>query len=241
MALEVLIADDEQYVAVYLKKIIEKVEDVKVVAIAGDGKEAVKMVEKLRPQVVCLDIDMPEMNGIAVARELAEVYPQLNFVFVTAYPDYALEAFELYSFDYILKPLDEKRIQKTIRKLKEKVSREEVSRVQNDEKLLIKVDGRKVFADFDEIIYFESYTPKVLIKTIKGEYLIRSSIHELEQHLSKDFFRCHKGYVVNLKYIKEIIPSGRTFEILLKTGDKVLLSREKEKELREKFKYNSMN
>lgn len=108
MALEVLIADDEQYVAVYLKKIIEKVEDVKVVAIAGDGKEAVKMVEKLRPQVVCLDIDMPEMNGIAVARELAEVYPQLNFVFVTAYPDYALEAFELYSFDYILKPLDEK-------------------------------------------------------------------------------------------------------------------------------------
>jgi len=235
MILKVLIADDDESIGAYLKKIIEEVPDVSVVEVVNNGKEAVKQVEILSPHAVFLDIDMPEMTGVEAARELVELDPVLNFVFVTAYPDYALEAFELYSFDYILKPLDEKRVKKTIRKLKEKISMEQANRLPKNENLLVKVDGRQIFVHFNEILFIESQKHKLLVKTKQEEYLIAGSLHALKQHLNQDFFQCHKGYLVNLKNIKKIIPSGRTFEVFFKTGDKILLSREREKELREKL------
>ncbi len=90
--LKVVIAEDDLSTAVYLKKIIEEVPDVEVVSIAGNGKEAIRQVEIHQPDVVFLDIDMPEMNGVEAAQELAEMRPGLYFVFATAYPDYTLEA-----------------------------------------------------------------------------------------------------------------------------------------------------
>jgi DNA-binding LytR/AlgR family response regulator len=90
--------------------------------------------------------------------------------------------------------------------------------------------------DPNEILFVESQNHKVRIKTQHGEYLTRSDLNILEQKLNpRLFFRCHKGYLVNLKKIKEIVPLDRTFEIIMRSGDKVLLSREREKVLREKF------
>lgn len=232
-ALKVVVVDDEQSTAVHLKSIIEEVNGVKVMGIANEGKEALRLVERLRPQVVFLEIEIPGLNGLEVARELAKVHPKLYFIFVTASPNYALAAFKIYSFDYILKPLDEKRIKKTMWKLKEKVFKEEATILPSDKKLTIQVNCRKVFVDVAEILFIESRKPNVLIKTTKHEYLVRGSLYKFEKILKKDFFRSHKGYLVNLKLIREVVPSGRTFEICLKSGDKVLLSREKEKKLRE--------
>ncbi|MDT3699370.1 MAG: LytTR family DNA-binding domain-containing protein [Thermincola sp.] len=237
VALEVLIADEDQYVAVNLKHILEEVDNVKVVAIANDGKNAVSLVEKLRPQVVCLDIDIPEMNGIEVARELTEVFPNLNFVFISAYPNFALEAFELYSFDYILKPLDEKRVKKTVRKLKEKVFKEQSNSSPSTPGILIEVNERNIFLNFNEIIFIESRQHKILIKSVNGAYLTNGDLHTLEQKLDpRIFFRCHKGFIVNLMQLKEVVSFNRTFEIILRSGDKVSLSREKEKVLRDRLK-----
>lgn len=165
----------------------------------------------INTDVVFLDIDMPEMNGVEAARELAEMRPGLSFVFATAYPDYTLEAFELYSFDYILKPFDEKRIRKTIRCLRNKVSEDQSLRSQQFLGFLIEVDKREIFISPEEILYIESRKHKVFIKTEKGEYLATSALNRIEQKLNLQvFFRCHKGFLVNLKtYILGYHKRGR--------------------------------
>jgi len=235
MVMKILICDDEPAIAGYLTAIIEEVPEVLVVATASSGAEVIKKYDKYKPNVVVLDIDMPGINGIDAARELTEKHGGIYFVFVTAHPNYVFDACELYSFDYILKPIDEKRVQKTIKKLKEKVYAEKVAGCASKRNIAVQVDGRRVFIHPNEIVFIESIKPKVLIRTVKDKHVTNGDLHSFEEYLNpRDFFRCHKGYIVNLKYIKEVIPSGRTYELLLHSGEKILLSREKEKELREK-------
>ena len=235
MVLKILIGDDDSAIVAYLTAIIEHIPEVVVVAAANNGAEVIRKFEKNRPNIVILDVDMPEKNGIEAARELAQKYQDIYFVFVTAHSNYVFDAYELYSFDYILKPIDEKRVQKTIKRLQEKVYADKVANCASKRNIAIQVEGRRVFINPNEIVFIESVKPKVLIRTMKQKYLVGSELHTFEESLNpRDFFRCHKGYIVNLKYIKEVIPSGRTYEILLHSGDKILLSREKEKELREK-------
>lgn len=229
VGLRVLIADDDPATAAYLKKVIEEVPGVAVVSIAGDGEETIRQVEVYQPDVVFLDIDMPGMNGLDAARELAEMQPGLFFVFATAFPEYALEAFELYSFDYILKPFDEARIRRTVRRL-----RDRICKPQNRHKgvILIKSDKHKLVIHPEEILFIESRWHKTLIKTERGEHLVPGKLGELERQLDPlVFFRCHKGYLVNLEKIREIIPSGQAYVIILHSGDRVLLSRGREKDL----------
>lgn len=201
----------------------------------GDGKETIRQVEIHQPDVVFLDIDMPEMNGLEAARELAEIQPDTYFVFATAFPDYALEAFEFYSFDYVLKPFNEARIRRTIRRLRDKVSEDQSLKIQQFDGILIEVDKQRIFINTEELLYVESRKRKIFIKTEKSEYLVTSDLNKIEDELNPQvFFRCHKSFLVNLKKIKAIIPSGRSFDIILDSGDRVFLSREK-KELKERF------
>ena len=233
MGLRVLIADDDPATAAYLKKVIEEVPGVEVVSIAGYGEEAIRQVEIYQPDVMFLDIDMPGINGLDAARELAEMQPGLFFVFATAFPEYALEAFELYSFDYILKPFDEARIRRTVRRL-----RDRICKTQNRRKELISIKStkHKLVIHPEEILFIESRQHKILIKTERGEHLVPGKLCELERQLDPlIFFRCHKGYLVNLEKIREIVPSGQAYVIILHSGDRVLLSREREKALLKKL------
>ncbi len=161
MGLKVLIADDDPATAAYLKKVIEEVPGVAVVSTVRDGEETIRQVEIYQPDVVFLDIDMPGMNGLDAARELAEMQPGLFFVFATAFPEYALEAFELYSFDYILKPFDEARIRRTVRRL-----RDRFCKTQNRRKELISIKStkHKLVIHPEEILFIESRQHKILIK-----------------------------------------------------------------------------
>lgn len=236
MTFRVLIADDDPEIGPYLKAIVEEVADVEVVFIAKNGKEAVQQVVACRPDLVFLDIDMPEMNGIEVARLLRQLRPDLYFVFATVHPEFSLEAYEVYCYDYLLKPLDEKRIVKTVSRIKEQALANRRRGPKEPQSILVQVDDRRIFINPSEILYIECCKPKLLIKTTKGDYLTQCDMATLEQKLDHQlFFRCHKGYLVNLKQIREITPSGRTFEITLHSGDKVMLSRTREKTLREKF------
>jgi DNA-binding LytR/AlgR family response regulator len=236
MTLKVLVADDNLDTRTYLKQIIEDVPNVKVVSVAENGKETIRQAELFQPDVLVLDIDMPEINGVDAARALEEIQPGLSFVFVTAFPDYALDAFELYSFDYILKPFDEKRIQKTIRRLRDRISKDQAERLHQLPGIIIEVNKQKIFVHPEEIIYIESRKHKVFIKTEKVTYLTAGDLNKIEQIISPHFFfRCHKSFIVNLKKIKTINPSGRSYEIILSSGDRISLSREREKKLRKNF------
>jgi DNA-binding LytR/AlgR family response regulator len=117
--MRILIVDDEPATGLFLQSIIKELPGVKT-DIATSGKEALKKALISQPQAVFLDIDMPDINGIELAHTLAEKYEDLSLVFATAHPDHALEAFELYSIDYILKPFDQERIKRTVKKLMDK-------------------------------------------------------------------------------------------------------------------------
>lgn len=178
----------------------------------------------VRIRVVLFSVTYPHI--------LAKEYENIYFVFATAHPDYALEAFELYSFDYIIKPFDQDRIKKTVRKLKDKAKQINTTEIP----LPIKTKDHKVFLKPSNILYIEAYSSGNIIKTINNTYITNENMGSLEEKLKQyNFFRCHRSYLVNLQYIKEIIPSDRTFQIILNTGEKVPLSRKQEKLLKIQF------
>ncbi len=237
MTLRIVVADDEPHIVTHLKNIIEEVPDTKVVMTADNGIETIKCVNKCKPNAIFLDINMPDISGLDIARDVARNYPGISIVFVTGYSDYALEAYEIYAIDYILKPFKRERVHNTIQKLKERVANKTVARDRKNEELLIDTGERKVFINPGETLFVESRKPKIFIKTVNNQYLAKGDLHTFENILLQHgFFRSHKGYIVNLEYVKEIMPSGRTFEMILTTGDKVLLSRKRERVIRNMFK-----
>lgn len=231
MILQVLIVDDEPAVGLYLKSIIEEIPRVEAIVVVS-GEEALAEIEKSPPQVAFLDIDMPGMNGLELAQSLAGRAEEIYLVFATAYPDYALQAFELYSFDYILKPFDEARIKKTIKRLIGRAFNHSAHESSQDY-LQIENHSQKLFLEPSEIIYVESRKAELFIKTIHDTYLIRGNLNSMEKRMEKyGFFRSHRSFLVNLQQIKTITPEKYTFQITMKSGDKVMLSRYQEKRLR---------
>ena len=228
--MKILIVDDEPVTGFLLASIIKEVPGV-ITDVATSGKEALEKCEINKYQAVFLDIDMPDMNGMELAHILIKKYEHLSLVFATAHPGYALEAFELYSVDYILKPYDEERIKKTVRRLADKTGIN-----QSEAAIPIKTKEQMLFLKPGHILYFETHGNENIIITLHRNYVTREDIHTLDVRLQPyNFFRCHRSYLVNLKHIKEIIPSGRTYQIILDSEDKIPLSRKYERLLRTKL------
>ncbi len=114
----IVIAEDDLDARKHLKLMIEGVSDFEVIGEASNGQELVDLVEKLRPDIAFLDVRMPKMDGVEAANEIMDINPLTIFVFTTAFNEYMSEAFELYAFDYITKPLDEKRVTNTLKRIK---------------------------------------------------------------------------------------------------------------------------
>jgi DNA-binding LytR/AlgR family response regulator len=222
--MRVLIVDDEQVTGYLLQSIIEQVPGTET-ELAACGVEAMSRAAENPPQAVFLDIDLPDINGIELARYLAGRYLDLSIVFATAYPDHALEAFEFYSVDYILKPFNEERIKRTVKKIMG-----ERRTPQANIAIPIKTSSQQVFLKPADILYIESRRSRSIIKTVDGTYSAREGINDLEIRLQPyHFFRCHRSYLVNLKQVKGVVSSGRTFQVVLHSDDTILLSRRQEK------------
>ncbi len=232
--MDVLIVDDNHPTGLYLKQIVSKIPDANVVGVATSGEEAIRLTSRHNPQLVFMDIDMPGMSGLEVARRLGENHHDLIFIFATAYPNYALEAFEIYPFDYILKPFDEKRIRKTWAKLQASMKGRLLTPAVKPEAIAVQVHGDTVVLNPAEIIYLESHRADVLIKTASQEFRLRSTLAEWEQRLSKaGFAHSHRSYLVNVSQIKQVSRYGCTYDLLLKSGDRIPLSRSCAKQLKD--------
>ncbi len=231
--MDILIVDDDAPTGLYLKHIVTQVAGITVIGVATSGLEALQLASEHKPQVVFLDIDMPEMNGLEVARRMAQWQSDIFFVFATAYPNYAIQAFELYSFDYILKPFNEERVQKTLRKLNDRITSQLFPVVSPKETFSIQIHWKTYLLKPKEILYVESCMTKVLIKTLTGTYCIKGGLHSWKEKLAPyGFVPCHRSYLVNINQVKKIDYIGRTYELTLKSDDKVPLSRSYEKQLR---------
>lgn len=213
--IKVMIVDDEIPSQKELSFIINQHPDFNVVGIAGSGREAMDMLGKLEPQVAFLDIQLYDINGLELAQRLASIRKDLVIIFATAHDDYAVKAFELNALDYVVKPFDELRIYKTLDRVAQNLGKEHQAVSPDEgpenspalERICALGNDRWSVINCTDIVYVTAQDRKTLIKL--QDRLLPSfySLHELHEKLDrKDFLRVHRCYLVNMRFIKEVIP-----------------------------------
>ncbi len=220
--IKAVIADDEEQLRLYLQSKLKRLwPELNICGLARNGYEAVEVIERHQPDVAFLDIKMPGWNGIEVARQ---VESSCRIVFITAYDQYAVEAFESEAIDYLLKPVADERLSKTIERLQKQIqSREppDIGKIQTLDRLLQTLDAKEKeqslkwikvrhgeevrLLSVEDICYFKSEDKYTLVKTRKGESLIKKSIRELTEELDSDkFWQVHRGTIINVGAIEAV-------------------------------------
>jgi two-component system response regulator LytT len=247
--LTTLVVDDEQLAGDELAFLLRDFPEIEVVATASNGLEAVALIQELEPELVFLDIHMPGLDGLGVVRQLREKQAELpHFIFVTAYDQYAVEAFRLEAMDYLLKPVDKARLAETI----ERASRVIQERKPPDAptpkaptpprtKLLVRFNSRNFIVDANDVIYatIDNGLITLVATTLEGHSNYRT-IEDLQANLDRDmFWRVHRSYLVNINRIKEVVPWFKS-SYQLRMDDRkhteVPVSRVQTRRLRELFK-----
>lgn len=211
-----IVIDDEPAARRLMKSLLLEYSDVlEVVAEAGNGREAIEKIEALKPDVIFLDIQMPDLTGFEVVDQLKE---KPNVIFTTAYEQYAIRAFETFSIDYLLKPIKEERLEQSIAKLKQfgrirtavdiTGLQEIIRQFQAPQKataLPIKTGDRINLVRFENISYLEASDKYVFIFTSDGQkHLTDQSLTTLSTKLPPQFFRIQKSYIINKDKIREM-------------------------------------
>lgn len=198
--------------------------------------DSLKYLQENKVDVVFLDINMPELDGMSLGKILTKLNPNIKIIFITAYRDYAAEAFEIKAFDYLLKPYSEKRITEVLNNLTMIKDNSPTKEVEKINKVTVFLDEKMVVLSLDEIYYIEVSEKESLVYTQNEIYTSKLKISKWEEILPKNkFYRTHRAYIVNLDKIKEVEPwFNGTF--VLKIQDlkfKVPVSRNNIKEFKE--------
>ncbi|GEA16540.1 DNA-binding response regulator [Moorella sp. E308F] len=208
--LTAIIADDNEAERTYFCKLLRETKKVKVLGEAADGLAALDLASQLRPDIAFLDIEMPGPNGLEVAREIMAIIPPISIIFFTAHAEYAVDAFEINSVDYLLKPFDAFRLRKALAKIEEKLALRQVNkRSQKLNKLALKSRGEIILIDLNEIVFIEkSGKNTTIVHTVKRDYTTSQTIGELVEQLERHdcFQRVHKSYLINLNMVERISP-----------------------------------
>lgn len=244
----VLIADDDPGMRLVLRKIVEKAEGFAVAGEAADGKTALSLMEQEKPDVVFLDVEMPEMTGIECARIIQDMNPSTVIIFATAHDAYMGDAFEVYAFDYLVKPFKVERVVQTLERARSGLMAKAVkplaaprpgSRPAAEGRMMLHHRGGVSFLNFNDILLVQREDRSTVIYTTgEGRYVTGDSLGDMEERLPKDaFFRCHKSYIINLNRIKDITPYGRWTYVVRLEGTKqdALITHEKYDELEKIF------
>ncbi len=240
--IKVCIIEDEPEIRKLLRMIVEKQEGFTVVSESGDFAAAVSEFAKYRPDVAFVDIDLKGESGLECAKVLTELNPKLKVIFATAHSEYMANAFEIYAFDYLVKPFNVERVVKTLSRIQHKMTEETapsvvVSEKQSD-KLMIKGKEQITFVDKKDIIFIERSENSTSIVTAEETYKTSVSLSAIEEKLSdKEFMRCHKSYIINLSRISKIEPYGRwTYIVKFKgTGETALMTAQNYEEIKKIF------
>jgi two-component system LytT family response regulator len=240
MTLRVLIADDEAPARRKLSRFLAEHPDIEVVGEASNGIEAVDLIAATAPSLVFLDIQMPDLDGLGVVEILASTEHAPSIVFVTAFDRYAVKAFEVSALDYLLKPYDRERFEKTLERARR--SRESpallgrqlvdlLSRARNEERyarrLLIPNEGRSFFVATRDIVRLQADGNNVLVHVRKGTYGLRATLESFDDRLDPQHFaRVHRSHMVNIDEIAEIRPWFHgDYTLLLRDGSEIPWSR----------------
>lgn len=214
-----VILEDEIPAAEELKYILSQHELIDIVGIGYDGMSGLELIKNKNPEAVFMDINMPLQNGMELAKKVREFDEDIDIIFVTAYEEHAVQAFEVNALDYILKPFDEKRIEITIKRLaskfKNKTIDEEklpdiindiINKIDKEERIVKKIpcekNGKIVLVNIKDIYYCYIKDEKTYVKAKDGTYLVGFTLQQIEG--KTDFFRAHRSYLVNMDNIKEL-------------------------------------
>ena len=207
--LKAIIVEDEYLAREELNYLIKTYSRIEVIESFDDGLAAFTYLQSNTVDIVFLDINIPSINGMLLARNIHQFAQPPQIVFTTAYKEHALEAFELEAFDYLLKPLDEQRVKRLLLKLEAHVtSLMAEDPIQTSTNTInLSRDNRIRVMPIDDIIYAEAKEKLTEVHTEEGIFIAPYNISELVNKLPpRQFFRCHRSYCVNLKRIEEIIP-----------------------------------
>ena len=253
--LRTIIADDERPAREFLKNLLREFDFVELVGEAENGSEAVEIIKKVKPDLALLDLQMPEITGIEVVKLIRKTQMPI-IAFVTAFDEYAIQAFEVGATDYLLKPIEKSRLAETLARASERLEHKDFREVES-EKL------KKTIETYDEIVrqpFLERIPVKrneeiflVPVREIAsiiadGEllyitnlqnkrFIINYRLKDLEMRLSPDkFIRLSRGALVNIEMISSVAPMpGGTYEIKLKNGQEIISSRLQSRILRERI------
>ena len=246
-SLRTVIVDDEKPAREKLSILLAPESDVKVVAQCENGSSAIAALKENRPDLLLLDISLPDMDGFAVLKALpAQELPVV--IFTTAYDQYAIRAFEAHALDYLLKPFDHQRLREALHRARLAV-RSQTERVLTnklltilqgtragspDRRFLVRSGGRVVFLAYDEVEWIEAAANYVRLHAGKACHTLRGSISSIATKLPEDqFVRIHRSTIVNVRTIKELQPcNSGEFIVVLQSGKELSCSRGYAAELR---------
>lgn len=229
MSITAIIVDDERLAREGLKQLLAEIGDIELIGEAGNADEAIELVDKFKPQLMFLDIEMPEKNGFDLLEELIET-PFV--IFTTAYNEFALKAFDVNALDYLLKPIELPRLKEAVARVRKQIIETDANQTQErklteTDQVFIR-DGEKCwFVKLTDIRMIESAGNYAKIHFDRFQPLIHKTLNALDERLSPTlFFRANRQQIINLQYIEKIEPFFNAgFLIYLKDGTKIEVSR----------------
>ncbi len=243
--IRILIADDDPGMRTVMRKLAEKAEGYTLVGEAQDGHQLIELYDQTRPDVVLMDVEMPGMTGIECAKVIQDRNPRTVLVFATAHEQYMKSAFEVYAFDYLVKPFKLDRAMNTLSLIRERLSAQATpapvkhASASVNGRLMLKHREGLSFIDIASILLIQREERSSVLYLTGGErYVTSDSLGELEEKLpDRMFFRSHKSYIVNLNHIDSISPYGRwTYIVKLRGTDRdALITHERFEDLENLF------
>lgn len=248
-----IIVDDEHYAREVIRHLLKKDQDIELLEECTNGYEAVEAIVRHRPDLVFLDIQMPEMDGFQVIRQ-AEHFYRPYYIFATAYDSFALKAFDVNALDYLLKPFDDERFFQALQKAKALIHQQETSNIGDKiagvieftqankkpiqrfaSKIPIRETGRIYFIQTETIDWIEAADQYVQIHCGDKSFLLRESMNEMEQQLNPQlFFRIHRSTIINLTRIQELQPFFKgDYIVVLQDGTQLKLTRSRKEAFQE--------
>lgn len=241
--MKVLIVDDEMPARSRLTHMVNGMEAMEAVGEAGNGLEAVHKVQELHPDVVLMDIRMPGMDGLEAARHLGEMDEPPAIIFTTAYSEHALEAFDTNAVDYLVKPIRQEKLEKSLAKARKLTKAQTAAlNMESDTSgrshICARIRGNLELIPVDEIIYFQADQKYITVRHIKGEVLIEDALKNLEVEFEDRLIRIHRNALVSTQFVigMEKNLDGRFVVTFRDVDDKLEISRRHVAEVRKFLK-----
>lgn len=233
-----IIVEDELPAREELKFFLEQEEDINLISEFENPMDVLDFLEKNSVDVIFLDINMPDMNGLNLSKVITKIYPKIKIIFITAYKEYAVDAFEVKAFDYILKPYSETRIKNLLKSLL--TTEQNTASIKNKslKKITINIDDKLHIISINDIDFIEAFEKETHVFSNEKVYISKIKISKWEEILADEsFYRCHRSYIINLDKITEIEQwANSSWIIKIKNYNKLIpVSRNNIKDLKTLF------